>query len=142
MRTPDAPVGFLAQDSGIAQIYAGSSKIVLGINSSIHLTSNDININCSNWSFNVPSLSSIKFKDKQLNDSLFDNSKMIQALSLDGEVITPDTKIVDGKIINTKKLSDYLYETSLLEQVEMDKNLFREADIMAEYLNFKLPEWL
>lgn len=148
LRTPDSPVGVLLNDTGIAQLYAGSSKFLLGINGKIKAIGDRINIETKEISLNPNSIGDIRILGKSIDPDVFWSRDyvMINKKSLENvTVITPET-IVDlntGKILNSKPLLDYLEPKELFVNSEqpVDLNLERTLEL-AETLGMSIPEWI
>lgn len=142
LRSPDAPTGVLLQDSGVAQLYSGNAKLVAYLTGDLSITGRELIIGSNSVTFNINSFSDFKIKDRVLNNTLYNNSTLTRVKSLDAHVITPQTAVVEGKLINTKPLSEYLEEVNLFTESPLPEEYLRDYQLWAEYIDVDLPEWI
>lgn len=148
IRVPDAPVGFLASDQGIAHMYAGSSKLMVGLKGRTVSMGHYLDVRNYNVSFKPQSIGDFLILGKHLDPEIFwsrDYVVVNRKSFEDVQVITPDTRVDlnTGEIINTKPLSDYFQPAELFPTPDKPQDLeIKKTTDLARDLGIPLPNWL
>lgn len=147
LRTPDAPVGVLCSDKGIAQLYAGSNRILLGTNGYSRIMGNYLSIENSQLNLNPSSIEDLKIKEKYINPEVFynDDYVMVKKAELTNAFVVTNETFVDlntGRIINAKPLTDFITPISVfLKDEPLESIDIKKAEIYANTLGVQLPNW-
>ena len=118
IRQPDTPAGFLVNSEGLSQIYSGGSMIGLNNVGELISSNNGTRLRSTFFKLETDTLSDISICGRRLNPSVATgifmqvlNKEQLNSIS----VITPETSVSQGKIVNSKPLSELVGTGLLLE---------------------------
>lgn len=142
-RHPDGPVGWIIRDEGQVDIYAGKSKLVLGINGELVSVARTVHHLSERTNFSVKGISNFRILGKHFSKELFDGQKVLAIkpkISISSySVIGPETYVLNtdgsiGQIVNSIPLPTIFDERLVFQEDLQDKNLFPASVLIIKLL--------
>lgn len=124
-RHPEGPVGWILRDEGQVDVYAGKTRLIMGVNGEFVTNAGNMHCYANNISFTTKSIRNIHFLQKHFNPKLFNGQKIL-AVKKDIKIsqyslIGPNTYVINedgtkGQLVNTVPITSVFDESLLFEE--------------------------
>lgn len=142
-RHPEGPVGWIIRDEGQVDIYAGKTKLVLGVNGELVSIAKNAHHISEKTLFTVNGITNFRILSKHFTEEIFNGQKVLAVkpsiLINTYSVIGPDTYVLNtdgsqGTIINSVPLDQIFDERMIFDLDKNDKNLLPPSVLIANLL--------
>lgn len=139
-RSPIAPIGWLLQPNGVFQLFAGVTKVFLTTRGDVFTRAARFSVSSGIVNLDSPSWNGVRLHGRSIDVSLLKGEQTVMTVPIERglkgfALLTPESKVVDGQIVNTVTLDSVMAPTKLFqEEPSLDSFEAVKHDLIVKYM--------